>query len=442
MPELHPPSLVRALLWRQPVLWVNPHWRAMTGARFGGRLGLSTVEATERQLQQFAPLLIRLFPELQDSGGIIESALYPADGLQRTLARSANVTGRWLLKADHALPIAGSIKARGAFYEVLLHAYQVAHAAGLIEPDGDMTTLASPVTRALFGAHEISVGSTGNLGLAVGILAAALGFKATVHMSVEAKAWKKTRLRARGVEVIEHSGDFGEAVAAGRRQAEAIRNTYFVDDEQSMALFLGYSVAALRLKPQLEQLGVTVDEDHPLFVYLPCGVGGSPGGITFGLRHVFGDHVHCFFAEPTACPGMLVRLASSSDQPPTLKDLGLNARTEADGLAVAKPSELVASLVHSLVSGIFTVSDEDLFEDLYHLEVTERMQIEPSAAAGFRGPRWLLESDAGAAYLANHGLSAERATHLLWTTGGALVPAEEYRGFHERGKGIARNQWI
>ena len=236
--------------------------------------------------------------------------------------------------------------------------------------------------------------------------------------------------------MIEHPEDFGAAVAAGRKQVRGNSNAYFIDDENSPRLFLGYSVAALRLQRQLLERGVQVDAQHPLFVYLPCGVGGAPGGITFGLRHLMGDHVHCFFAEPTASPSMLIRLASSEDRAISVRDVGLDNETEADGLAVAQASEFVAPLMRALVSGVFTVPDSDLFEDLYLLNRAERLSIEPSAAAGFRGPSWLLESNAGREYLADHGVleNVGNATHILWTTGGRFVPDREYRDFYERGR--------
>lgn len=434
-PSLIAPSLEWTLAAREPLLWLNELRLPLQQSRSAAPLGIEDIHDAEARWRRFAGALQRLFPELAPHRGIIESELRPADNLRQQALRGACADpGRWLIKCDHALPVAGSIKARGGIYEVLVHAENLALGNGLLQPQDDRSMLLSADVRRELQRHQVAVGSTGNLGLSIGMTAAALGFRAIVHMSAEAKAWKKARLRSAGVEVVEHRGDYGAAVAAGRAQAQQDPQSYFVDDENSRYLFLGYSVAALRLQRQFDALGVRVDQQHPLFVYLPCGVGGAPGGITFGLRHVLGDHVHCFFAEPVASPCMLLRLAAR--RPISVRELGLDNRTEADGLAVGQASELVARMMEPACSGVFTVSDDELFAALYLLERTEGLTIEPSAAAGLHGPRWLLQSAAGREYLDRHGLQRHLAgaTHILWTTGGALVPPEEYRRWHERGR--------
>ena len=423
-------ELTQRLQARQPLLWLNPALapakRALADIAATHAIGLADIEAADALLRRWGPALVRLFPELTASAGVIESPLIElADARPIT---GVEVKGRSLIKADHALPVAGSIKARGGIYEVLAHAEQLAIKHGLIAPGGNPLELIAGKARELFAQHTVAVGSTGNLGLSIGVMASVLGFHAVVHMSHDAKQWKKDRLRKRGVEVVEHTGDYATAVAAGRAAAAESDRSYFVDDENSRNLFLGYAVAALRLKSQLAELDITVDADHPLVAYLPCGVGGAPGGITFGLKHVFGDAAHCYFAEPCASPAMLVRLASSTG-PKSVYDIGLDNRTEADGLAVGEASELVYQLVRELVSGVYTVADDALFTTLAHLRQTTGIEIEPSAAACFAGTRLLdtmVRND-------------PRATHVFWTTGGSFVPAEEYEMFYQRGCELLEN---
>jgi D-serine dehydratase len=260
-------------------------------------------------------------------------------------------------------------------------------------------------------------------------------------MSADAKQWKKDRLRKRGVEVVEHAGDYEEAVAAGRTVAEADPACHFVDDEQSLSLLLGYAAGTPHLARQLADAGRAVDAEHPLFVYLPCGVGGAPGGIAFGLAQIYGPHVHCFFAEPTRSPCFLVQMLAGTPAflhlgaHPSVYDVGLDNRTEADGLAVPRASDLAARMMRPLLAGVYTVEDETLFAHLHLAAQTADIRIEPSAAAGFSGPGMLTGTDAGRAYLAAHGLTAHmhNATHIAWTTGGLFVPDEEYARFLARG---------
>ena len=439
------PRAVRVRLAQdQPWLWLNPRYGQSTCSE----LSIQDVEDAEARLQRFAPLLAHLFPELQAANGIIESALIRVDAMQQALSidmkaelgtpdgQTHFLPGRLWVKADHQLPVAGSIKARGGIYEVLCVAERLALEAGLMTKTDDYSRLADASARQLFSQYTLSVGSTGNLGLSIGLMSAALGFKACVHMSVEAKQWKKDRLREQGVSVIEHEQDYSKAVAAGRRAAERDPFAYFVDDENSKTLFLGYSVAALRLQGQLKDQGIQVDQDHPLLVYIPCGVGGAPGGITFGLKQVFGEHVHCFFAEPTQAPCMVLGMSSNFRDDLTVYDLGLSINTEADGLAVGQASELVGHLMQPLLSGIFTVSDAQMFRHLYQLHMSEGLQIEPSAAAGFSGPVQLTTSDEGQRYLNQQSLQAtlNNANHIVWTTGGCFVPEEQFQRYLARGE--------
>lgn len=409
-------DLTENLRGRRPMLWLNPGHRSVDDP-----FAPDLVNAAERRLLRAGPLLARILPALAASDGLIESPLIDAQLLCDALGGQS----RWLLKADNRLPVAGSVKARGGFHEVLEFAEQVALGHGW---DGeDFAELAEPAWRECFAGYQLVVGSTGNLGISIGLLSRALGFCAQVHMSDDAKAWKKQLLREQGVTVVEHAGDYAKAVAAGRAMAEADPQAHFVDDERSLSLFAGYAVAGRRIATQLAQQGISVSASHPLIVYLPCGVGGAPGGITYGLKQVFGANVHCFFAEPIESPSVLVQLASGLGNPVSVHDLGLSNRTLADGLAVGQASMLASACMQDRLAGVFTVPDGSLS---YYLELAwEKLgeRVEPSAAAAFAGPGWISGSQAGAQWCARHQVDPSRATHILWCTGGSLVPDAEFQ---------------
>ena len=263
--------------------------------------------------------------------------------------------------------------------------------------------------------------------MSIGIMSAAIGFRVRVHMSADAKAWKKNLLRSHGVEVIEYADDYSRAVAEGRRASDADPMSHFVDDEKSVDLFLGYAVAAERLTAQLADLGITVDSEHPLIVYIPAGVGGAPGGVSYGLRRLYHDNVHCFFVEPAQCPSVLLGVATQRYEQVSVHDIGIAGKTDADGLACASPSSLVTRIMTNHMAGVFTVSEAHLYDYLRDLNASEGIRIEPSSCASFAGPLGLLRFPDARAYCAMHGLTPERlgnATQIAWATGGRLVPEE------------------
>ncbi|CAM8680234.1 D-serine ammonia-lyase [Leclercia sp. M-A074-M] len=419
--------LLNALIALKETTWLNP--KATTLAEGLPHVGLTQadVDDAHARLARFAPYLAKAFPETAATNGIIESELVAIPGMHKRLETAFDITlpGTLLLKKDSHLPISGSIKARGGIYEVLTHAEKLALAAGLLTPEENYSILLEPRFKDFFSQYSIAVGSTGNLGMSIGIMSARIGFKVTVHMSADAREWKKAKLRSHGVTVVEYEQDYGVAVEQGRKAAESDPNCFFIDDENSRTLFLGYAVAGARLKAQFADQGRVVDRDHPLFVYLPCGVGGGPGGVAFGLKLAFGDHVHCFFAEPTHSPCMLLGVYTGLHDQIAVQDLGIDNLTAADGLAVGRASGFVGRAMERLLDGFYTLSDQSMYDMLGWLAQEEHIRLEPSALAGMAGPVRLAT--------AGH-YALDNATHLVWATGGGMVPDEEMAKYLAKGR--------
>ena len=429
--------LIRDLVALQETTWFNPG--VAPAAQALGDTGLTSADVANAsaRLGRFAAYLRVAFPETEGSAGIIESDILPMTHLQPLLGEryGQSLNGALWLKRDSHLPISGSIKARGGIYEVLKHAEDLALAGGLLTLDDDYALLHSDKARAFFGQYKIAVGSTGNLGMSIGIMGAALGFQVTVHMSADARQWKKDKLRSHGVTVVEYESDYSVAVAQGRQQAESDPACHFVDDENSVNLFLGYAVAGERLKQQLAAAQISVDAQHPLFVYLPCGVGGAPGGVAFGLKLAFADAVHCIFAEPTHSPCMMLGVYTGLHDEVSVQDFGIDNVTAADGLAVGRASGFVGKAMQRMLDGFYTVSDEEMYSLLALMERSEGLRLEPSALAGVPGIARVQADQQG--YLARAGLDPQamsNATHLVWATGGNMVPAAEMDAYLAKGR--------
>ncbi|WP_192892140.1 D-serine ammonia-lyase [Vibrio bathopelagicus] len=419
--------LLKQLIALEEVNWFNPNITTLEqGLPYVG-MGDKDIHDASLRLKRFAPYLAKAFPETQVANGIIESELIDIPLMKSVLEDHYQlpIKGRLMMKKDSHLPISGSIKARGGIYEVLTHAEKLAIEAGLLSESDDYSKLLEPEFRDFFKQYSIAVGSTGNLGMSIGIMSAKLGFTVSVHMSADARAWKKNKLREHGVNVVEYEQDYGVAVEQGRKEAEQDPRCFFIDDENSQTLFLGYSVAGERLKQQFEQQQVVVDKEHPLFVYLPCGVGGGPGGVAFGLKMAFGDDVHCIFAEPTHSPCMLLGVHTGLHDEISVQDLGIDNLTAADGLAVGRASGFVGRAMERLLDGYYTLTDERMYQLLSELDQAEGIQLEPSALAGMPGA---IHVEHNSEYLERLGIAESTlasATHLVWATGGGMVPEQE-----------------
>lgn len=403
-------QLIREIKKLKEVCWENTKLKKFSNLEF--QISFDEIVSAEKRLERFSSFLALAFKE-EAFDGIIESPIKKINCIEKIIGQE--IIGDVYLKCDHLLPVAGSVKARGGVYEVLKHAEDLLIKNNLLKIEDDYGVLIGKKYKKFFSDYTITVGSTGNLGLSIGIMSKALGFNCVVHMSKEAQNWKKELLRSKGVKVIEHQSDYSEAVLEGRKTAEKVSNNYFIDDEKSLDLFLGYAVAGLRLKKQLIQQKIEVSKEKPLNVYIPCGVGGAPSGISYGLKYMFKDFLNVYFIEPTHAPCVTISMATGLGNEISVRDLGIDNKTIADGLAVGCASALACKTMENILTGCITVADHKLYRYLGRSYYLLDEKLEPSATAGFEGLKY----------------NNQNGTHIIWATGGRLMPVSVFNEYLE-----------
>ena len=108
-------------------------------------------------------------------------------------------------------------------------------------------------------------------------------------------------------------------------------------------------------------------------------------------------------------------------------DLGIDGKTLADGLAVPRSSKIAGRVMRTLLYGAHTFSDDDIYRYLAMLADTQGIYVEPSAAAGFTAIVPTVNEFKNKAALKN-------ATHVVWATGGKLVPDDEMQKYYDKGR--------
>lgn len=87
-----------------------------------------------------------------------------------------------------------------------------------------------------------------------------------------------------------------------------------------------------------------------------------------------------------------------------------------------------------LIDGYYTLTDDDMLALLHVMHDTQQILLEPSALAGAPGFLRLLQENQG--YRQRAPLTPQRCrqgTHVIWATGGGMVPEEEMMRYLQAG---------
>lgn len=237
-----------------------------------------------------------------------------------------------LVKAEH-LQRTGSFKARGAANAILC-----------------------------LQATELVTGSSGNHGIAVASLGAALGLDTTVVMAAGSQPDKAAALSRLGARLVPVAGGVAERERCARQLAASTGAVLLPSSDHPLVVAGAATV------------GLEILQDHPEteVIFVPAGGGGMLAGVCLAAESL-SSPVRIIGVEPAACPRYARSLAAG--QPVELPP----PDTIADGLRGQRPGEVPLPIIRRRVDELTVVTDDQIRQAV---EVLRRagIEAEPSGA--------------------------------------------------------------
>jgi threonine dehydratase len=246
-------------------------------------------------------------PDLADVLGAAERV---AGWVVRTPLLTLDALPGVLLKAEH-LQRSGSFKARGATNAMIAH-----------------------------GARRVVTGSSGNHGLAVAALGAALGAHVTVVMAAGASQAKAAAIRKLGADVIPVAGGVADRERHARDYAQRTDATLIPSADDGL-------VVAGQGTVGLEVFADAPDIDA---IYVPTGGGGLLAGVCLAADSL-ARRVRIVGVEPKK--GRRYSKSLAAGHPIELSP----PDTVADGLRCQRPGEVPFPIIRDRVDQLIGVSD-------------------------------------------------------------------------------------
>jgi threonine dehydratase len=212
--------------------------------------------------------------------------------------------------------------------------------------------------------------SSGNHGYAVAYAAGLLGVKAAIVVPRNAPKVKTDAIVACGAELalVEPAMD---ARLAGARQIAEDRGYAMIPPFDDARVIAGQGTIGLEIAEDLEFA------QNPAAVLVPVSGGGLISGIAVAIRALLPDAV-VIGVEPELAADARDSLRRGAPVQWPVADV---ARTAADALRVEKVGDLTFAHMRELVSGIVTVTEEQLLTAVRRLALEARLISEPGGAA-------------------------------------------------------------